>query len=83
MITWLPYPKNKPADTLEAQEADYAVLISNPYRVSKKCLSTTNIPLYRLELALWLGDHWLPIDADYIGEHSFDVKFFIQLPPHP
>lgn len=78
---WLPYPENKPDNTAAAQKADYVVLIANPFYTNKSGITTTT-PRYRVELALWLGTEWLPIDADYIGNHSFNVKFFIKLPPH-
>ena len=81
MNNWQPYPQKKPDNTLKAQEADYVVLIANPFYVNKQGV-VHNIPRHRVELAIWCGSHWLPVDADYIGEHTFDVKYFIQLPPH-
>lgn len=83
MNNWLPYPKYKPENTTTAQKADYVVLISNPYCINKGGFNE-NTPCYRVELALWLGDKWQPIDHTYYANYgnSFDVKFFIPLPPH-
>ncbi len=83
MSNWLPYPKYKPENTAAAQKADYAVLIPNPHYINKGGFNE-NTPRYRVELALWSGDEWRAIDYTYYANYgnSFDVKFFIPLPPH-
>ena len=73
---WLPYPKFKPQNTLEAQAQDYVVLVPNPRYINKQGISN-RAPKCFAFLATWLGDCFFDENL-----HKLDARFYITLPPH-
>lgn len=73
---WLPYPKFKPQDTLEAKAQDYVVLVPNPRPINKHGVND-HTPKYFAFLATWLGDCFFDENI-----RPLDARFYITLPPH-
>lgn len=76
MTEWLPYPQNKPQDTLEDKAKEYVALVPNPRRIKKSGFSS-RAPKYVVYLATWFGDGF--VDENI---RPLNVHYYLVLPSH-
>lgn len=74
MNNWLPYPKNKPSNTLEDNAKDYVALIKNPFYLKRQGSRTT--PRFFPVMATWLGTQFFDDNI-----RPIEPVAYIVLPP--